>query len=145
VTLLTRGKTPVTQQIPDDTDESYARYKAAVKHIAADRSDYPALVQKLKNYKFDGTVVLQLTNKMGQDRMGWDWSFGWGWNGIWRWYDSTVTYRQSGMEQDGMGWVSSMVVGWNVVMVHLYCHTPTRKRRKRMGWNGSRQWEWDGR
>lgn len=30
VTLLTRGKAPITQQIPDDTDSSYAQYKDAV-------------------------------------------------------------------------------------------------------------------
>lgn len=43
VTLLTRGKKPITSQIPDDTDESYAKYAAAVKHIAADRSDPEAM------------------------------------------------------------------------------------------------------
>ena len=30
VTLLTRGKAPITSQIPDDTDASYADYKAQV-------------------------------------------------------------------------------------------------------------------
>lgn len=30
VTLLTRGKAPITSQIPDDTDASYAEYKKAV-------------------------------------------------------------------------------------------------------------------
>jgi nucleoside-diphosphate-sugar epimerase len=39
VTLLTRGKKPVTFQIPDDTDASFAEYASKVKHIAADRSD----------------------------------------------------------------------------------------------------------
>ena len=31
VTLLTRGKAPITSQIPDDTDSSYAEYKNAVR------------------------------------------------------------------------------------------------------------------
>lgn len=35
VTLLTRGKAPITSQIPDDTDASYAEYKKAVSIIAS--------------------------------------------------------------------------------------------------------------
>ena len=54
VTLLTRGKKEVTFQIPDDTDESYAQYKSAVKHIAADRKDKAALAEKLSGKGFDG-------------------------------------------------------------------------------------------
>eukprot|EP01026_Neomeris_dumetosa_P039994 TRINITY_DN3300_c0_g1_i11.p3 TRINITY_DN3300_c0_g1~~TRINITY_DN3300_c0_g1_i11.p3 ORF type:complete len:118 (+),score=8.12 TRINITY_DN3300_c0_g1_i11:60-413(+) len=40
VTLYTRGKSPITSKIPDDTDESYEKFSAAVKHIAGDRKDY---------------------------------------------------------------------------------------------------------
>lgn len=54
MTLLTRGKKEVTFQIPDDTDESYASYKSAVKHIAADRKDKDALAEKLSGKGFDG-------------------------------------------------------------------------------------------
>lgn len=57
VTLLTRGKKEVTYQIPDDTDESYAAYKSAVKHIAADRKDKSMLDDKLAGKKFDGEVA----------------------------------------------------------------------------------------
>ena len=53
VTLLTRGKSPVTQQIPDDTDASFAKYQAAVKHIACDRKDAEALKQ-LSGMGFQG-------------------------------------------------------------------------------------------
>lgn len=53
VTLLTRGKSPVTQQIPDDTDASFADYQAAVKHIACDRKDAEALKQ-LSGMGFQG-------------------------------------------------------------------------------------------
>ncbi|BDA44971.1 probable UDP-glucuronic acid decarboxylase 1 [Coccomyxa sp. Obi] len=53
VTLLTRGKKEVTYQIPDDTNESYAAYKSAVKHIAADRKDKSMLDDKLAGKKFD--------------------------------------------------------------------------------------------
>lgn len=48
VTLLTRGKSPVTAQIPDDTDDSYAEYASKVKHIACDRKDAEAMKEALK-------------------------------------------------------------------------------------------------
>ncbi|KAK9822664.1 hypothetical protein WJX81_005883 [Elliptochloris bilobata] len=53
VTLLTRGKKPVTFQIPDDSDDAYARYKDAVQHIAVDRQDTPALADALSGKAFD--------------------------------------------------------------------------------------------
>ncbi len=54
VTLLTRGKKPVTFQIPDDTDQGFEQYKSAVKHIAADRTDADALKQQLSGAGFQG-------------------------------------------------------------------------------------------
>ena len=54
VTLLTRGKKAVTSQIPDDSDESFDKYKSAVKHIAADRTDANALKEKLSGAGFQG-------------------------------------------------------------------------------------------
>ncbi len=54
VTLLTRGKKAVTYQIPDDTDASYAKYAAAVKHIACDRMDNDAVRAALKGKGFQG-------------------------------------------------------------------------------------------
>ena len=61
VTLLTRGKKPVTFQIPDDTDDAYARYKGAVQHIAVDRQDTPALTDALSGKGFDGARLLAQT------------------------------------------------------------------------------------
>jgi len=64
VTLLTRGKKPVTFQIPDDTDQGFEQYKSAVKHIAADRTDADALKQQLSgagfqgNFKYCHTIIL---------------------------------------------------------------------------------------
>ncbi len=58
VTLLTRGKKPVTFQIPDDTDDAYAAYKGAVQHIAVDRQDTPALTDALSGKGFDGARLL---------------------------------------------------------------------------------------
>ena len=54
VTLLTRGKKPVTFQIPDDSDESFEKYKSVVKHIACDRTDGDALKQQLSGAGFQG-------------------------------------------------------------------------------------------
>jgi hypothetical protein len=59
VTLLTRGKKPVTFQIPDDTDESYASYASKVKHIAADRQDVEGLQAKLKGTGFQGVSPVE--------------------------------------------------------------------------------------
>lgn len=58
VTLLTRGKKPVTSQIPDDTDQGFEQYKSAVKHIAADRTDAEALKQQLSGAGFQGNIVI---------------------------------------------------------------------------------------
>ena len=54
VTLLTRGKKPVTSQIPDDSGDSFEKYKSAVKHIACDRTDGDALKQQLSGAGFQG-------------------------------------------------------------------------------------------
>jgi hypothetical protein len=37
VTLFTRGKTPIAQQIPDDTNESFKAYESKIKHIKGNR------------------------------------------------------------------------------------------------------------
>ena len=74
VTLLTRGKKPVTFQIPDDTDQGFEQYKSAVKHIAADRTDADALKQQLSgagfqcNHKYHHTIILP-THIMGHSRL----------------------------------------------------------------------------
>lgn len=57
VTLLTRGKKPVTFQIPDDTDASYKEFHSAVQHIAADRSDPSAISSALAGKNFDGAPI----------------------------------------------------------------------------------------
>eukprot|EP00899_Mesostigma_viride_P001796 jgi/Mesvir1/11617/Mv00023-RA.1 len=53
VTLLTRGKSPITQQIPDDTPSGYASFKSKIKHIACDRTDAEKLKAALRYTKFD--------------------------------------------------------------------------------------------
>jgi hypothetical protein len=41
VTLFTRGKTPIAQQIPDDTDASFKAYESKIKHIKGNRQARP--------------------------------------------------------------------------------------------------------
>lgn len=65
VTLLTRGKSPVTVQIPDDTDASYAEYAKTVKHIACDRKDADAIQAKLGSENFD--VVYDINAREKED------------------------------------------------------------------------------
>jgi nucleoside-diphosphate-sugar epimerase len=65
VTLLTRGKAPITQQIPDDTDASYAEYKGAVKHAKADRKDTDAVKDAIGGKKFD--VVYDMNGREASD------------------------------------------------------------------------------
>jgi len=65
VTLLTRGKKPVTSQIPDDTDESFKAYESAVKHIACDRTDADALKEKLSGQGFQ--VVYDMNGREASD------------------------------------------------------------------------------
>ena len=57
VTLLTRGKKPTTFQIPDDTDDSFAKFEKAVQHIAADRTNEAAVQKGLEGKKFQGTYL----------------------------------------------------------------------------------------
>ncbi len=52
VTLLTRGKSPVVSQIPDDTDESFAAYSSRINHIACDRKDAEAMKTALSGKGF---------------------------------------------------------------------------------------------
>ena len=61
MTLFTRGKTAITSQIPDDTAESYAAFKASVKHLAGDRQQADTLKSVLKGKSFD--VVYDLNGR----------------------------------------------------------------------------------
>jgi len=55
---LTRGKSPVTFQIPDDTDASFKQYADSIKHIASDRKDEAAVKDKLAGGGFEGQHCL---------------------------------------------------------------------------------------
>ncbi|CAI6012452.1 unnamed protein product [Closterium sp. NIES-65] len=53
VTLFTRGKSPVTQQLPGESDADYSEYCARVRHLAGDRRDLDALRAALQGADFD--------------------------------------------------------------------------------------------
>ncbi len=57
---MTRGKAPITQQIPDDSDSSYAAYKKAVQHAKADRKDADAVKSALSGNKYDGAQLARM-------------------------------------------------------------------------------------
>jgi len=65
VTLMTRGKSPVTSMIPEDTDASYAAYEKAINHIAVDRKDAAAVEAQLKGTNFD--VVYDINAREKED------------------------------------------------------------------------------
>ena len=65
VTLFTRGKSPITQQIPDDSDASYSSFKGAVRHIAGDRMDFDAVKERLSQEKFE--VVYDINGREGAE------------------------------------------------------------------------------
>lgn len=53
VTLFTRGKAAITQQLAGETDEEYREYSSKVKHLQGDRQDFEGLKNKLSGTKFD--------------------------------------------------------------------------------------------
>eukprot|EP01023_Acetabularia_acetabulum_P064351 TRINITY_DN8288_c0_g1_i2.p1 TRINITY_DN8288_c0_g1~~TRINITY_DN8288_c0_g1_i2.p1 ORF type:complete len:370 (-),score=84.91 TRINITY_DN8288_c0_g1_i2:186-1295(-) len=52
VTLYTRGKSPITTKIADDTDEGFEKFAASIKHIAGDRKDFDDVKSKLSGQGF---------------------------------------------------------------------------------------------
>lgn len=52
VTLFTRGKSPVTQQIPGESNMEYAEYSSRVRHLKGDRKDFDGVRSLLKGSGF---------------------------------------------------------------------------------------------
>ena len=65
VTLLTRGKKAITFQLPDESDEEYAKYTSAIKHIAADRSSPDAIKAALTGTGFQ--VVYDMNGREAEE------------------------------------------------------------------------------
>lgn len=53
VTLFTRGKSPVTQKLAEESDEEYAEFSSKVLHIKGDRQDFGFVKTKLSASGFD--------------------------------------------------------------------------------------------
>lgn len=65
VTLFTRGKAPITQQLPGESDEEYAEYSSKVKHLQGDRQDFDGLKEKLKGTNFN--IVYDINGREGKE------------------------------------------------------------------------------
>ncbi|CAI5498424.1 unnamed protein product [Closterium sp. Naga37s-1] len=70
VTLFTRGKSPVTQQLPGESDADYSEYCARVRHLAGDRRDLDALRAALQGADFDAVYDINGARRGGGER-GW--------------------------------------------------------------------------
>ncbi|RZB49293.1 Chloroplast stem-loop binding protein of 41 kDa b, chloroplastic isoform B [Glycine soja] len=53
VTLFTRGKAPVTQQLPGESDNDYADFSSKILHLKGDRKDFDFVKSSLSAEGFD--------------------------------------------------------------------------------------------
>lgn len=65
VTLFTRGKAPITQQLADESDEDYKKFSSSVNHLQGDRQDFDGLRSKLSGSGFD--VVYDINGREGSE------------------------------------------------------------------------------
>ncbi|GMH07718.1 hypothetical protein Nepgr_009558 [Nepenthes gracilis] len=65
VTLFTRGKTPVTQQLPGESDEDYADFSSKILHLKGDRKDFDFVRSSLSAEGFD--VVYDINGRAADE------------------------------------------------------------------------------
>ncbi|XVF57623.1 hypothetical protein PTKIN_Ptkin06aG0220100 [Pterospermum kingtungense] len=53
VTLFTRGKAPITQQLPGESDSEYSDFKSKILHLKGDRKDFEFVKSSLSAEGFD--------------------------------------------------------------------------------------------
>ncbi|GAB4855668.1 Chloroplast stem-loop binding protein of 41 kDa b, chloroplastic [Ancistrocladus abbreviatus] len=53
VTLFTRGKAPITQQLPGEPDEDFSNFKSKILHLKGDRKDFEFVRSSLAAEGFD--------------------------------------------------------------------------------------------
>ncbi|XP_044498096.1 chloroplast stem-loop binding protein of 41 kDa b, chloroplastic [Mangifera indica] len=53
VTLFTRGKAPITQQLPGESDQDYAEFSSKILHLKGDRKDFDFVKSGLSAEGFD--------------------------------------------------------------------------------------------
>lgn len=65
VTLFTRGKAPVTQPLPGESDEAYNAFKSKILHLKGDRKDYDFVRTSLAAEGFD--VVYDINGREAEE------------------------------------------------------------------------------
>ncbi|XXG84589.1 hypothetical protein AAC387_Pa10g2080 [Persea americana] len=53
VTLFTRGKAPITQQLPGESDQEYSSFSSKILHLKGDRKDFEFVKSSLSAQGFD--------------------------------------------------------------------------------------------
>ncbi|XP_077218746.1 chloroplast RNA binding protein [Tasmannia lanceolata] len=53
VTLFTRGKAPITQQLPGESDQDYSEFSSKILHLKGDRKDFEFVKSSLSAQGFD--------------------------------------------------------------------------------------------
>ncbi|MCA0777076.1 hypothetical protein KUO10_23360, partial [Vibrio vulnificus] len=53
VTLFTRGKAPITQQLPGESDSEFAGFSSKILHLKGDRKDFEFVKSSLAAEGFD--------------------------------------------------------------------------------------------
>lgn len=65
VTLFTRGKAPITQQLPGESDKDYADFKSQILHLKGDRKDYDFVKSSLSAEGYD--VVYDINGREAEE------------------------------------------------------------------------------
>ncbi|XP_068662519.1 chloroplast stem-loop binding protein of 41 kDa b, chloroplastic [Aristolochia californica] len=65
VTLFTRGKTPVTQQLPGESDQDYTDFSSKILHLKGDRKDFEFVKSSLSAEGFD--VVYDINGREAEE------------------------------------------------------------------------------
>ncbi|WCJ26894.1 Chloroplast stem-loop binding protein of 41 kDa b chloroplastic [Euphorbia peplus] len=65
VTLFTRGKAPISQQLPGESDQDYAEFSSKLLHLKGDRKDYDFVKSSLSAKGFD--VVYDINGREAEE------------------------------------------------------------------------------
>ncbi|KAE8678034.1 Chloroplast stem-loop binding protein of 41 kDa b [Hibiscus syriacus] len=70
VTLFTRGKAPVTQQLPGESDSDYSDFKSKILHLKGDRQDFEFVKSSLSAEGFDVVYDIMDERRLKSNRYG---------------------------------------------------------------------------
>lgn len=65
VTLFTRGKAPITQQLPGESESDYTEFKSKILHLKGDRKDYDFVKSSLSAEGYD--VVYDINGREAEE------------------------------------------------------------------------------